>query len=184
MHSTSIENMKKFYKEYLKDGNSILDIGAKKYHGHQSYKDILPNNIKNIEYTGTDIVEGKNVNIVLTDPYNWKNVISDNTYDIVISGQTFEHTEFFWVTFQEMVRVTKEGGYICIIAPSRGKIHRYPVDCWRFHPDGMVALAKYTKTELLNSYISEGGWGDCVGIFQKHLKYSVRELTDENKSTT
>jgi len=164
MHSTSLENMKLFYKEYLKDGDIILDIGSKKYHGHQSYKDILPTDIKDITYNGLDIEPGLNVDIVTDQNYKWD--INDNSYDIVISGQTFEHTEFFWLTFQEMARVTRKNGYICVIAPSRGKIHRYPVDCWRFHPDGMVALAKYVNITLINSYISEGGWGDCVGIFK------------------
>jgi len=49
-----------------------------------------------------------------------------------------------------MVRVLKEGGVICIIAPRDVPRHRYPVDCYRFDVDGMIALARYTNLELLH----------------------------------
>lgn len=51
-----------------------------------------------------------------------------------------------------MVRVTKEGGLICIIAPNGFGEHRYPVDCWRFFTDGMIALARYYQLEIVNAH--------------------------------
>lgn len=45
-------------------------------------------------YVGCDLEEGSNVDIVLNDPYDWKNIES-NSYDVVISGQAFEHIEYF-----------------------------------------------------------------------------------------
>ena len=50
------------------------------------------------------------------------------------------------------MRVTKKGGLICIIAPNGFEEHRYPVDCWRFHTDGMIALARYCKLELIHAH--------------------------------
>jgi len=38
---------------------------------------------------------GENVDLVLPDPYDWRG-FKTNSIDVVISGQTFEHTEFFW----------------------------------------------------------------------------------------
>ena len=86
------------------------------------------------EYSGLDVEKGPNVDIVVENPYDWE--IPDSSYDVVISGQAFEHIEFFWLTFLEMARVLKPQGLIILIAPSRGPQHRYPVDCWRFYPDG------------------------------------------------
>lgn len=50
----------------------------------------------------------------------------------------------------EIERILKEGGYCCIIAPSNGYRHRYPLDCWRFYEDGLSALAKYVDLEVVD----------------------------------
>jgi hypothetical protein len=167
MHDSSLRNMRRFFDNYLEKGDCVLDVGSKKYLDHSTYRDILPP-IRNVKYTGLDIEDGENVDIIVNDIYHWSD-ISDRTYDLVISGQTFEHISFFWMTFQEMVRITKLRGKICVIAPSKGGIHRYPIDCWRFYPDGMKALASYANVELLESYIDPASevWGDCVGIFER-----------------
>lgn len=49
----------------------------------------------------------------------------------------------------EIARILKPHGICCIIAPSGGPEHRYPVDCWRFYPDGCAALARFAKLELI-----------------------------------
>lgn len=163
MHTSSMNNMKAFFDKYVKTGDSILDIGSKIYHRHTSYKDLIP---EGATYCGMDLEAGENVDLVVENPYEWEE-IEDNTFDIIISGQTFEHNPFFWKSFEEIVRVCKPDGMICVIAPSKGNIHRYPVDCWRFHPDGMQALADYTSIRLIESFIDANSkWGDCVGIFK------------------
>jgi len=147
----------------------VVDIGS--YDVNGSYKPIFGSN--NIKYIGIDMQEGPNVDIVLKSHYKFP--IRSDSIDLVISGQTFEHVEFFWLTWIEMVRITKPGGMIFLIAPSRGPEHRYPQDCWRFYPDGYRALAKYGNVEILEvttdweSHPSEdsGPWGDTVGAFQK-----------------
>jgi SAM-dependent methyltransferase len=96
-----------------------------------------------------DIDEGPNVDIVPECCYIW-NEIPDNEFDIVISGQAFEHIEFFWITFKEMVRVLAPGGLLCVIAPRGFVRHRFPVDCYRFDSDSMVALARYGNLEPLH----------------------------------
>ena len=52
----------------------------------------------------------------------------------------------------EIIRVTKEGGLICIIAPNGFDEHRYPVDCWRFFTDGMIALARFYQLEIVHAH--------------------------------
>lgn len=51
--------------------------------------------------------EGPNVDVVLKNPYDWDAIESDS-FDLVISGQAFEHIEFFWKTMEEMTRVLKK----------------------------------------------------------------------------
>lgn len=95
--------------------------------------------------------KGPNVDIVLQHPYDWSSLETDS-FDVIVSGQAFEHTEFFWITFAEMTRVLKKGGLLCVIAPNGFAEHRYPVDCYRFFSDGMIALARYVNLEPLHAH--------------------------------
>lgn len=182
--------MRKFVDKYLIDYRSkslkILDIGSQDING--SYKPLFDN--PGWEYSGLDMVEGKNVDVAIKDAYDWKEVRS-NTYDIVISGQVLEHVEFFWVTMCEITRVLKNGGLCCIIVPSSGVEHKYPLDCWRFFPDGVKALARFAKLEIIDAYncwdppIIEGEaneWKDTVLICKKHHKNLAHSVSFRVKS--
>jgi hypothetical protein len=56
----------------------------------------------------------------------------------------------------EMARVLRRDGLICLIAPRGFGEHRYPVDCYRFFTDGMVALARYVSLEILHAHTNCG----------------------------
>ncbi len=141
MHRSSYLRMEWFINTFLASGNTptaVLDVGSHDVNG--SYKTLFQN--EKFSYSGLDMENGPNVDIVATNPYRWS-MLHDSSFDAVISGQAFEHTEFFWFTILEMIRVLKSGGFICIIAPRNALLHRYPADCYRFDRDGMVAVARY-----------------------------------------
>jgi hypothetical protein len=169
MHLSSLENMTKCYERYLDDpfldGGEhvkVLDIGGADVNG--SYRAVFVD--PRIRYVTADLAPGAGVDIVLHDPYRVP--ARDGEFDVVISGQMFEHCEFFWLAFQEMVRVVKDDGLIFLIAPSSGPIHRYPVDCYRFYPDSYSALARYAGCHLESCWLDERGpWYDLVGVFRK-----------------
>ena len=141
--------MRWFAKNYLsgKKNLEILDVGS--YDVNGCYRKIFTD--EEHTYSGLDMVNGPNVDICPKSAYDWKEIDSDK-YDVVVSGQALEHIEFFWLTVGEIVRVTKKDGLICLIAPNGFEEHRYPVDCWRFFTDGMVALAKYYELEILHAH--------------------------------
>jgi SAM-dependent methyltransferase len=152
MHLSSILRMKWFVDNYLKVVETdrkltVLDVGSMDVNG--SYRHLFP--AEYYSYQGMDMEPGVNVDIVLKNPYDWSSIPSDS-YDVVISGQAFEHIEFFWVTIAEMTRVVKKGGILCIIVPNGIWEHRYPVDCYRFYTDGMVALARFVSLEVLHAH--------------------------------
>lgn len=167
MHTSSMKRMEWFAKCFLQGSQklNVLDVGS--YNVNGCYKEFF--DTARFEYVGLDMEAGPNVDIVPSSPYQWKE-LNDDKFDVVISGQALEHIEFFWVSIAEMVRVTKEGGLICIIAPNGFGEHRYPVDCWRFFTDGMVALARYNQLEILHTHtnaapsINESEWfsSDCA----------------------
>lgn len=139
-----------FRKRYLSrfEGGllSILDLGSQDVNG--CYRSIFDDPAWT--YQGIDLAPGNNVDIVLEDPYKWSGIPSGSV-DVVVSGQAFEHIEFFWLTMLEIARVLKPQGLCCVIAPSSGPEHRYPVDCWRFYPDGMRALANFSRLDVLEA---------------------------------
>ncbi len=106
--------MKKFKEKYLKENKElkILELGSQDVNG--TYKRIFKN--PNWDYIGLDIEKGKNVDIVLKNPYTWKE-IKNNSIDIIISGQVLEHTEYFWLIMLEISKKLKSQGIACIIVP-------------------------------------------------------------------
>lgn len=114
---------------------------------------------------------GKNVDVIAVDPHSFP--FQDGALDVVLSTSCLEHDPAFWVTFSEMARVVRPGGFIYIDTPSNGPYHGYPLDCWRFQKDAYLALARWSgKVSLLEQYISDdvslhGGWADNIGIFRK-----------------
>ena len=171
MHPTAYENGKKFVDKYL--GNKanehikILDVGS--FDANGSLKSLFI--YADWEYIGIDIRAGKNVDVVLEDIYKYP--YEDGYFDAVISTSAFEHDIMFWVTFREMVRVTKHGGNIYICAPSTGPVHRYSLDCWRFYPDAYKALAMWCpEAKIIESYIDDTSkaWKDNIGIFEIEKK--------------
>lgn len=149
MHLNSLNIMREFVDKYLPDRElKILDLGSRVVAGQTqlgSYHQFCTN--KKWHYTGVDVVAGENVDIVMTDGYKFP--FADGEFDVILSGQTIEHMEYPWVWFQELARVLKQGGVCCIIAPALFREHRYPIDTYRYYPDGMKALAKWSGLEVL-----------------------------------
>lgn len=171
MHLSSYQHMEDLVSRYLRAGEplSVLDIGS--YDVNGSYRTLFVD--PRWSYVGVDLEAGPGVDTVLTSPYHLP--VASGSVDLVISGQAFEHVEYFWLSWLEMLRVLKPGGMVFLIAPSRGPEHRYPQDCWRFYPDGYRALARYGQCELVevttdwDPHPDPGSapWGDTVGVFRK-----------------
>lgn len=191
MHHSSYLKAELFADTYFPKGAGqsgpakILELGAKSYHAQDTFRGCFED--ERFHYTGLDIEEGANVDIVPRNLFVW-NEIEDNTFDACVSGQMFEHNPFFWVTFAEMIRVLKPGGLAFVVAPASGEVHRYPIDAWRFYPDAWPSLASMTGAELRESFvesertsvrISGGHWRDSTGIFAKP-EIAGEELADFN----
>lgn len=188
MHPSAMEFGGLFFKTYCKDRVPlrILDIGAQDVNG--SLKTVSP---AGTEYIGVDFVEGKGVDVILKDPYILP--FEDNSVDAIVCSSVFEHSEFFWLLFLEVLRILKPSGLLYLNVPSNGYIHRYPVDCWRFYPDAGRALVSWAERSgyapaLLESFIGEknyhtiegDAWNDFVAVFVKQAdcrsQYPARML--------
>jgi SAM-dependent methyltransferase len=184
MHTSSYEKVDAFVTMFLADHRkeplAILDVGSQTVARQPlSYASLF--DAPAWTYTGLDVEAGLNVDIVPANHYRWDELGADS-FDVVVSGQAFEHIPYFWATAFEIGRVLRPGGLAVIIAPGRGPQHRYPVDCWRFHDDGFQALADYLDFEVLDVFTEWGRnmWEESILVMRK----PVWSAEDRQRFTT
>ena len=171
MNATGMEKIRLFRDFYVPAGGRVLDVGSMAV-GAVSARDLFE---PGFGYLGLDIEPANNVDFVPADPYLWAE-LENESFDAVVSANVFEHNPYFWITMAEIARVLKIGGHACIVTPSRGGVHRYPLDCWRLYPDATAALAAYTGLEPIESYTERPRfrkvtfgqrWRDHLSIIRK-----------------
>jgi O-antigen biosynthesis protein len=170
MHDTAAAFGAAFFRSYVDaiERPRILEIGAGDVNG--SLRGCAP---FAAQYTGVDLEGGPGVDLVLADPYAYPS--DAESFDAVVSSSCFEHDPMFWLTFAEMCRVVRSGGFIYLNAPSNGWFHRHPTDNWRFYPDAGLALAQWGRRNgydirLIESLVGRRQrdvWNDCVMVFGK-----------------
>ena len=135
MHKSSFDLCRLFVEEHLADRSTltIADVGSQNVNG--TYRSLFGRD--GWQYVGFDEVEGDNVDIVLTPE-----TLAEHreTFDVVISGQTLEHTLKPWQWIKDVASLANPGGMVWIIAPNTWAFHEFPRDCWRIWPDGLRAL--------------------------------------------
>ena len=192
MHDSALNSFIDFKENYLESAIEkikMIEIGSLSV--NSNIKKLLNNNFN---YIGVDIVSGENVDVILDDPY--KLPFENESVDVVISISTFEHTDFFWLTYLEILRVLKTDGLFFLNVPSNSKFHRHSNDNWRFYPDSSITLEKWGKQnnynpKVLEHYTNfENGrdiWNDYVSITIKDEKYKDRyskRIIDTKKNFT
>jgi SAM-dependent methyltransferase len=175
MHKSSYvemdNNLKKYYEKMKNEKLTVVDVGSYNVEG-KTYKELMP---LQWEYVGVDIVSGPNVDVVM--PNSKKIPLDDESVDIVISGQCLEHCKTPWILVEEIARILKNDGMCFLVAPAVWKMHRYPVDCFRYYPDGMASLMEESGLTVINTYVNPlNGLAkkpfknvDCWGIGRKEL---------------
>ena len=179
MHPTAMNNCKAFFDSYsasigVKDV-VVVEIGSQDVNG--SLRSVCPESYK---YIGVDFCEAKGVDIVLTDPYCLP--FENESVDVFVSSSCFEHSEFFWLVFNDIQRMLKPSGLLYLNMPSNGEVHRWPVDCWRFYPDSGTALQNWArrsgyKTTMLESFTTKqesDQWNDFIAVFLKDPSFKAQ----------
>lgn len=191
MHHTAEQNAKRFFATYINPTEKpikILEIGSQI--GGFNIRSLSPSNA---EYIGLDISPAPGVDVILEDEYVFP--FEDNSFDFIISSSCFEHIDFFWISFLEILRVLKPHGLFYLNAPSTGDYHKYPIDSWRFYPDSGPSLVKWGNKNKINCGLLEyytsnqenDIWADYVAVFIKDInninQHNLRILNDFNNYT-
>jgi len=161
--------MKKlFVDKYLdpKQKLRILEVGSMDMSKPQKdliFRRYFRNN-PNWEFIGLDIEKGRNVDVVSEHPYEYP--FPDNSFDVIISGNVFEHVEDLHKITKEIARIAKD--LVCIIVPNTRDYHAKPIDCWRIFPDGMrFLLEEIAGLEILECKMAGDEKADTIGIAKK-----------------
>lgn len=179
MHDTARETGREFFCLYAR-GGAVLDVGAMDVNG--TLREFVPSGMS---YCGCDITAGPNVDVVVPD--SGQLPFPNEEFDLVVSTSCFEHDRMFWMTFLEMARVVKPGGFIYVSAPVSGPVHRHPIDAWRFYPDAGIALAQWAELKLepislVESFVrppGHSGWSDFVSVWAKRPFDTPRRIMRE-----
>ena len=183
-HRSAFKNAERFYETYVKPLGqiTIVEVGSQDVNG--SIRQIFSDKVK---YIGVDFAEANGVDVVLNDPYVFP--FADGYAEAFVCSSVFEHSEFFWLTFTEMMRILKPGGLCFLNVPSNAAVHGYPVGCWRFYPDSGRALERWSirqgySVAMLESFMTpqDGGtFNDFVAVYVRGAEFSghyPRRITD------
>ncbi len=105
------ESVKQQFPEFFKN-KKVLDIGSLDING--SNRTLF----ENCDYTGIDVGEGRNVDVVSVGHLFQG---PDNYYDTIISTEVFEHDMYYEKTVQNVMRMLKPGGLFLFTCAAPGR---------------------------------------------------------------
>jgi SAM-dependent methyltransferase len=109
MHESAMDKFRVFVDAYLRPqaGASleVLDVGSRAVgNGSPTHRAAIV--AHGWRYVGLDIEAGENVDLQVSDGYDWK-MVEDDSFDVVLCSQVLEHTRYPWRLTQEMARVLR-----------------------------------------------------------------------------
>lgn len=113
-HIQQLQFVKSISRSLINDysNRKIIEIGS--YDVNGSVRQFFHKSC----YVGVDLIHGAGVDIVCEGD---KVDHADNTYDIAISCECFEHNPKWSETFENMHRMTKEGGVVLFTCATTGR---------------------------------------------------------------
>lgn len=165
--------MKVVVDKYGLSDKTVVDIGSYDING--TYKSLFTG-----EYIGADIINGPNVDVLMDSP-EWEKI---KDVDAVISGQTLEHVADVPKWMAELKRVLKPGGIACIIVPSAGPRHDYPIWTGNFSEDQVEKVITDAGFEFLSTSLSGVlPWCLVTGVGRKPepVVKKIAKRKDENE---
>jgi SAM-dependent methyltransferase len=178
MHESAMDKFLVFVDAYLRPqagtAMEVLDVGSRAIGtGSPTHRAAIV--AQGWRYVGLDIEAGENVDMQVSDGYDW-NMVDDDSFDVVLCSQVLEHARYPWRLTQEIARVLRPLGLAFLASPSSGHVHRYPEDCFRYYPDGLSALAAASGLVVVEAHVQRrlvyrsNLWLDALLIAQKPVR--------------
>jgi len=118
----------------------FLEVGSKDYGTTQDLRSLFSSGDV---YVGVDMEDGPSVDLVLNLTEDFDRIdaaLGNKRFGTIFCLSVLEHCDEPFIMAQNLTRLLKPGGRICISAPFAWRIHGYPNDFWRFTPEGIKKL--------------------------------------------
>jgi hypothetical protein len=142
------EVLSRFLKEVsdAPETASLIELGSRARSGN-SYRSLFPSIL---QYTGVDVMDGPNVDVVADLHVLSKTV--DSQHDFAFSISVFEHLLMPWVAAVELNSVLVDGGIAYIQSHPTYPLHDEPWDFFRFSTDAWYGIFNaLTGFEILDT---------------------------------
>lgn len=127
-------------KNILQFTGPYLEVGSKDYGNTQDIISLFPNEEK---YIGTDMEDGKGVDVVLNLADNISIIdqkLNHEKFGTIFCLSVLEHCEKPFLVAENLTSLLKPNGKVCISVPFALGFHGYPSDYWRFTHEGIKKL--------------------------------------------
>ena len=117
-----------------------LEVGSKDYGSTQDLESVLVNRG---EYTRVDMQDGPRVDVVvdLTKPFaEIDRALGGVRFGTIFCLSVLEHCAEPFRMAENLTRLLKPGGKVCVSVPFAWQFHGYPSDYWRFTHEGVKRL--------------------------------------------
>lgn len=119
------------YLEHLALSGEVLEVGG--FTLNKCAIDSFP--APRFRYTGCDLAVGDVPNSIVADITDCKDTIPDESFDVVLSCDVFEHIDRPWLAASEIARILRPGGIVLTRTVWAWRNHPCPIDYWRFSPE-------------------------------------------------
>jgi predicted SAM-dependent methyltransferase len=141
----------------------ILDVGC----GSKPYADWFN---KATEYIGIDVGDNLSADFIIEEDQKWP--FNPNEYDCIVAFQVFEHIKYIDLAKNEINRVLKPGGIVCLSVPFIAYEHAAPSDYRRYSKEGVKQIfPQYNIIRIMQ----EGKYGSTAGaLLLRWIKDCIR----------
>jgi SAM-dependent methyltransferase len=133
-----------------------LEVGSKDYGNTQDLRSLFAAQDR---YIGVDLEEGPGVDVVLdlTGPLETiEERLGPVRFGTIFCLSVLEHCQQPFKMAENLTRLLRPGGVVCISAPFAWEYHSYPSDYWRFTHHGIQRLFAGLDFDL-----EQGVWATC-----------------------
>lgn len=148
----------------------VLELGAG--YGGETCRKMIED--AGLNYFGTDIAEGPNVDLV-ADFENANDMTNFNligSFGTILVLNVLEHTFDPIRILDNALKLLQPGGALIVITPTIWPLHNFPMDAWRILPNFYQEYARRRNIRLEGKHFEYIGYGEIENYKNKDGSYS------------
>ena len=124
------------YVDHIGVAGRVLEVGGRRL--SQCAVELFPE--PRFTYHDLDLEASDIPNTIVADITDCRDAIPDESFDIVLSSDVFEHIDRPWLAAAEIARILKPGGLAITHTLFSWRNHPCPIDYWRFSKECLEFL--------------------------------------------